>query len=246
MSEITEIEATDFVRSFGRASFPARFERLKKGYRDAQRQSRKYAPGFNIFRVLKVDRQEYKTHSAFLAELPDPTGSHEQEFLFLKAFLKHCQGKYSEPLSISGSKRPSQPFPRLEEAIEAFDWEVKTEVTAPGYGRLDIIIRCEPLSFLCVIENKVGAQESEKQLQKYWGWMQTQQGKHSKQVLIFLTPGGVGSQTAGSAPYFKLSYSDDILPWLEDALTRVEAPFVTTAIRQYMQLISGWGKKGEK
>jgi len=46
---------------------------------------------FNIFRILKVESSEVKTHSAFIAELLNPNGSHGQKDTFLK--LLQSQGR---------------------------------------------------------------------------------------------------------------------------------------------------------
>jgi len=46
------------------------------------------APNFNIFYLLGFTRDEVRTHSKFLAELLKPTGTHGQDFLFLRNFLE--------------------------------------------------------------------------------------------------------------------------------------------------------------
>jgi hypothetical protein len=46
------------------------------------------APDFNLFSILKVEGAEVSTHSAFLANLLDPSGTHAQGDLFLRAFLR--------------------------------------------------------------------------------------------------------------------------------------------------------------
>ena len=42
---------------------------------------------FNVFSILEVETDEVKTHSAFLADLLSPQGSHRQGAAFLKLFL---------------------------------------------------------------------------------------------------------------------------------------------------------------
>lgn len=42
---------------------------------------------FNIFRILKLESSEVRMHSAFLAELLNPKGSHGQKDTFLKLFI---------------------------------------------------------------------------------------------------------------------------------------------------------------
>ena len=43
---------------------------------------------FNIFKILKMESKEVKTHSAFLSELLNPKGSHGQNDIFLKLFIE--------------------------------------------------------------------------------------------------------------------------------------------------------------
>ncbi len=43
---------------------------------------------FNVFKILKVETKEVKTHSAFIAELLNPQGSHGQGDVFLKLFVE--------------------------------------------------------------------------------------------------------------------------------------------------------------
>jgi hypothetical protein len=43
---------------------------------------------FNVFKVLGLTTNEVRTHSAFIAELLNPKGSHGQKDVFLKLFLE--------------------------------------------------------------------------------------------------------------------------------------------------------------
>ena len=43
---------------------------------------------FNIFSILKMETDEVKTHSAFLAELLNPKGSHDKVIFSLMNLLK--------------------------------------------------------------------------------------------------------------------------------------------------------------
>ena len=44
---------------------------------------------FNVFSILKLEAKENWTHSALIAELLDPKGSHKMGDVFLKLFLTH-------------------------------------------------------------------------------------------------------------------------------------------------------------
>lgn len=85
-----------------------------------------------------------------------------------------------------------------------------------------------------MIENKVYAGESERQLKTYWEWMCNQTADYK--ALLFLTPKGRESTTAESAPYYKLSYGDDIYNWLSQTLGDVQSPVLQAIIQQYRQL----------
>ena len=43
---------------------------------------------FNVFRILGLSSSEVRTHSAFIAELLNPKGSHNQKQIFLKLFCE--------------------------------------------------------------------------------------------------------------------------------------------------------------
>ncbi len=51
---------------------------------------------FNLFSVLKIEGRENNTHSAFLAELLNPKGSHKQGSKFLELFLKLINKELSQ------------------------------------------------------------------------------------------------------------------------------------------------------
>jgi hypothetical protein len=56
-------------------------------------EKRKRGEYFNIFSVIGVQRKEVRLHSAFIAELLNPQGSHGLGDRFLVAFLENTLGK---------------------------------------------------------------------------------------------------------------------------------------------------------
>ncbi len=232
MDEVHIDDITDFVKRFRTAVFPEQFERLKNNFIKARQQARQTTPRFNIFYFLGIAYQE-KTHSTFLANLLNPYEKHEHDFLFLESFLKYCQ----KNLPIASANHPVA-FPALPEKIDSYKWQIKKENVTEEHGRLDIVIQCKDLGFLCVIENKVLANESTRQLHYYWQWMQTHKSQYPKQALLFLTPNGRKANSAEDAPCFRLSYSENIYQWLLEALKKVESPRITAVIEQYLQLIN--------
>ncbi len=236
MDDLTLDAVESFIEAFSSASFEQRFDRLKEGFEEVKGQSRIAAPGFNVFQLLKIGRREVKTHSAFLTDLLDPAGSHGQGFDFLKTFLFHCKDKKTVPIKTESCVIGSEPFPEIPKEIEEYQWDIIKEMGTPHHGRMDIVIRCPTLKFLCIIENKVEAIEGKRQLKKYWDWMQTQKDIDHK-ALIFLTTEGRDSQTAGCIPYLKLSYHKDIYEWLTTAQSHIDAAPVAAVVEQYSQLV---------
>src|SRR5690606_16269877 len=82
---------------------------------------------FNIFEILNLQTNEVRTHSAFLAELLNPKGSHLMGHVFLEAFLSE--------LGLSDSINAETTSVFVEKHIGAV-----SEDNLRG-GRLDIILQ---------------------------------------------------------------------------------------------------------
>lgn len=102
---------------------------------------------FNIFRNLGLNENQ---HSNFLLKFLSPKGSHNQEDLFIKEFLKvvGIDSKVLENFSIK-------------------DILVSTEQKAGKRGRVDLLI--EIGDYKIIVENKIkGAKSTKNQLYRYW------------------------------------------------------------------------------
>jgi hypothetical protein len=233
MNDVSANEIETLIGRFRWATFPQRFERLRAGYETALLESRKTTPRFNVFGVLGVGRREVKTHSALLADLLMPDGTHDHRSLFLEAFLQQCRHRQT---SLGGYS-----FPKIPNDIEKYEWAVEKEWSTELHGRMDIVIQCKELGFLCIIENKVSRQPGKtegEQLEAYWNWMKTECDRPDGRALIFLTPDRRKAVTADpEVDYFTMNYSDDIYTWLTAVLPEVESPLVKTVVQQYRQLI---------
>jgi hypothetical protein len=207
--------------------FQSDFLRLKEGFGDikhrAEKEGRLHAPGFNIFSVLRLERYEEHTHSAFIAHLLNPKASHGQGFIFLHAFFKYCNQKF-------------QGFPIPAEELEMGQWEIFTELQVPPFGRLDIVFRSPNLNHLYVIENKVDAWEQNLQLKRYDQWLTRQRKHYANGTLMYLTPSIRRAYSAEGISYYHLSYHEDIVAWLEITLPKIDAPSVKEIVKQYRDL----------
>ena len=133
---------------------------------------------FNLFDVLGIARRELQ-HSAFLAWLLDPRGSHGLRDYFLRHFLTQVAaeardrgvGEFS-PFDVDGWK------------LDDVDIEVVTE-----RHNIDVLLVDRADEFVCLIENKIGSGEHDDQLSRYLQIVETEyEGLIS--FPIFLTPDG--------------------------------------------------------
>lgn len=206
--------------------FCADFRRLQAALPEvharAATEQRRTASAFNIFQVLGRIYDEVGTHSALLANLLNPQGSHGQGALFLEGFLR----RHSRALAGR---------PPLAEPLLMAGWAVSAELPTE-YGYLDLVVSSSSLGYLCVIENKLLAGEQPDQLARYRHWLD-EQPRYPYQELFYLTPGGWPSSTSGDAVYYQLAYRTDIVEWLEDALASVEAPRLADILQQYLAVL---------
>ncbi len=183
--------------------------------------SRLSGADFNIFKITKIAFDEVK-HSAFLADLLSPSGSHGQGDKFLILFVRQFE-------------------------IENFNTEsasVKAEayagqVTENSGGRIDILID-DLRGKQIIIENKISAGDQPNQLIRY----------HKGQYLFYLTLNGVeateksttnheyGIRLRAGVDYFPISYRSDIMEWLELCQKEsVSMPLLREGIAHYVNLI---------
>ncbi len=235
--EITISKISDFLeryKSFSRtysdqrlAEYTYRFNHIKSALSViksiAEDINRWNGSSFNIFKLLKVDRYEVSTHSAILANLLNPDGSHGQGFLFLDAFLKHCSKNWPMPQTLHSS---------------GYSWNVETEKST-AFGRLDIVLTCPEQDYVLAIENKIDADEQEDQLVRYSDWLKSSFAtRNYMSDLIFLTPTGHESLTAKGCMYHRMSYCTDIRDWLENVAGRICAPKIRETVYQYIEVIT--------
>lgn len=187
---------------------------------------------FNIFSILGVERNEVHTHSAFLAELLNPKGSHGLKDAFLKLFVKE--------MSLDAIEDKSKL--KTETATVRKEFYVgKKDVKNETGGDIDILIEFSNPNYTIVIENKIDAGDQEAQLARYRNYAK----KYGTGfTLFYLTKDGhepsewsTGKET--NKHYWRcISYARDIKTYSEKCLDESEKfPLVNAVIRQYMDLI---------
>lgn len=205
---------------------------------DKQRRAEAFRRGecYNVFNVLGVDNMEL-SHSAFLAALLDPDGSHGMQDAFLKAFI--------DTIAHGGTK------PELDTAHAKVYTEYNIgNITETTGGRIDILItdrsdtgNGKAGGHAIIIENKIWAADQPNQLVRYHNFGDDVYSK--KYVLLYLTRNGDepsdqsrGTLNAQDGGYLCISYRSDIIDWLRQcARLSFDKPRVRETILQYINLL---------
>lgn len=192
---------------------------------------------YNIFQILKVDSSEVRLHSAFLANLMNPDGSHERGNIFAVEFVELLKKK-SKVLSENNFLTKSTEIIFESNNIkyaEIEHWLGYMTETEGGY--IDILL-IDKNNNKIIIENKIYAGDQENQLLRYHSF-------DPNAPIIYLTlDGKLPSEfsTNNLASVHKnlicLSYESDILKWLEACKKHtVDYPLLRETITQYIYLI---------
>lgn len=185
---------------------------------------------FNLLKIAGVSSSEVFTHTPILKELLDPNGSHGQKAFFLKSFIKYLGLDF-----------------QLDEYVS-----IKKEFRCEN-GQIDILIQNKNKAM--IIENKIYAEDQNKQLNRYYNYCIGQK-KHP--LIIYLTLNG-DEPSASSLGVIKklndqyvivlndeqhfvdlrcISYAENIINWLESVLTEVQlSNNLVSAISQYVNLL---------
>ena len=148
---------------------------------------------FNVFSILDRERKEVTTHSAIIAELLNPQGTHSQGTLFLKLFLAQLLRKLQEePKAQLKELREKLKQIQEENEFDKFEVEVETSKEGKVLGRIDILIESDGIKngdVCIVIENKIDARDQEEQLGRYYKY-----ASYTKKTrgIIYLTLRGGG------------------------------------------------------
>ncbi len=171
---------------------------------------------FNIFSILRNEKDEVNLHSMFLYELLNPEGLHHKGSCFLDLFLNSA--------GISD-------FDILDEPVT-----VKRE-----YQNIDIYITNSKQAI--IIENKIEAEDRERQIERYYQFVKKEGFENISICYITLYGNEPSEQSLGSLQntddFIKLlSYRDDIDSWLEKCIKETAAyPVLRETLVQYQRLI---------
>lgn len=184
---------------------------------------------FNIFSILRNERDEVNLHSKFIGEL---LKNRSFGNIFLKFFL--------EAIEI-----------QLDREINK---NIYLEYGANDNGRIDILLKINYKRFkkVVIIENKIDAGDQWQQIQRYVEAMKKEGYSKDEITIVYLTLDGntPSDYSLGYIPVDEvktLSYKDNIISWIEKCIKEVAiAPSIRETLIQYKKLLEKITGKGEK
>lgn len=183
---------------------------------------------FNIFDILGLSTKEVRLHSAFIAEMLNPKGSHGLGDKMLRSFVGN----------VIKSRVPAFDFdPLSAQVFVEYYIGAISEDNSEG-GRIDILIQDLNKNTI-IIENKIYAGDQPLQLSRYNKYaVNTARLSNDKYVILYLTLEGksANDESVGKIQfeYYSISYKEDILKWLNDCLyLAVLHPSTRETIAQY-------------
>lgn len=211
------------------------FEDVKKFIEVYESEVKKTGEGFNLFHILGLTTNEVRSHTTFLCMLLNPDGVHGQGEVFLKIFLRNLEKRFVEDWKLNHFNQNGKAIVKKEKSIGLINQEVNEG------GNVDLIITNNKNQAI-IIENKINAGDQKNQLYRYYNY-----GKRFKDgfELLYLTlegriacelsKGGILNEN----DYKRISYSDDILNWLEECIQIVKEKHLLlyTSIAQYIYII---------
>lgn len=186
-------------------------------------ESRLRGEQFNLFHTCGVNHYEV-THSAILAELLSPDGTHGQKDAYLKLFLDVVKG------AVDREDEKTNVLSLFNTSAA----EVRTEYSI-GNGRIDILITDNVQRQAVIIENKIYADDQYEQLKRYDTFAKETYGK-GKYIILYLTLFGedASEQSGEGVRYTNVSYDRDILEWINRCVARsVSMPLIRETLVQY-------------
>ena len=195
-----------------------------------QEERHRKGENYNLFRILSIERYELK-HSALIANLLDPKGSHGCDDAFLRAFFE---------IALKGTAYPFESSTPPHSYTEYYTGPIAGDTG----GRIDILVESKSSHYGLIIENKIYAGDQDKQLTRYDNYGKETFGADGY-LLVYLTLYGydaskesTATKSAEEVGYLRLSYAEDILRWLEQCVRLADnKPLVRESLNQYIRTI---------
>jgi hypothetical protein len=171
---------------------------------------------FNIFTILRQEDDEVHLHSRFLAELLDPHGDHCQDCDLLEAFLHQ---------------------------VGVGRFQLKNVSVRREYRDIDILVTNDKQAI--IIENKIYAQDQERQLERYYNAIRDKGFDDICVIYLTLHGDATSRYSLGDLPdqlgddgVYSISYENNVHEWLETCIQRTcRHPGLRETLVQYQRLI---------
>lgn len=198
---------------------------------DQFRQS--YAPGFNVFGLLRYGHYETRLHTPFLFSLLSPWGSHQLGHRFLELFIDQL---FETPI----------PYPEMKH------FELREELPVGEWGQIDLFIsfKWKNKQYCIAIENKINAVDQEHQLERYYQYMD-KHFPHAIKKLVYLSKSGkypsdyslrnelLNRYLQQDILYLR-SYKSDMVRWIDQLMLESTPDVVKFTLQQYKQTINAF------
>ena len=193
-----------------------------------QEERNRNGENYNLFSILSIERYELK-HSALIANLLNPKGSHGCGDAFLRAFFE---------IALKERTYPFEDCTLPHSYTEYYTGPIAGDTG----GRIDILVKSS--HYRLIIENKIYAGDQDKQLTRYDNYGKETFGADGY-LLVYLTLYGcdaskesTATKSAEEVGYLRLSYAEDILRWLEQCVRLAyNKPLVRESLNQYIRTI---------
>lgn len=177
---------------------------------------------FNFIHACNLLYNESILHTRFIGYLLNPKAGHFQKDKFLKLFLKELDIENE----ISGFQVT------IEKSIGRLDWD-----NVEG-GRIDVLVFNDNSKVAYAIEIKIFAGEQHKQLVRYQNYLKRNFNNEKSKVLFLTLNGKKSGDDKSFNEYIPISFSDQILPWIEQCrLASIDQPVIRETLTQYISAI---------
>lgn len=196
---------------------------------------------FNVFEILSLGSSEVRLHSALLRNLLDVNGTHGMGSVFLQKFIEVVFEHEAESKKAIDLKGFNLDFDIESSSAKSEYYIGSISQDNETGGFIDILIE-DSKGCAIIIENKIYAGDQPKQLIRYnnFGEKKYNGEKKDNFSLFYLTLDGskASKDSAGNINYHCISYSKDIIKWLELCLKEAsQKPLVRETIQQYINII---------
>lgn len=212
-------------------------EKLAVARKERDREAQKRGEKFNVFEILGVQSNETRLHSALLAELLNPDGSHGLGAEPLRVFVAEmCNDSLADFKCDNAKVYVELSIGRVEADCEAG-------------GRIDLLIKDRDGKAI-IIENKIYAGDQPKQLYRYNKYANDAFGESNYQLFYLTLDGHSASELSvqvsedegkleDGRDYYVLSYKEDIIKWLNQCRSlAIDKPLVREVLGQYIQTLN--------